>query len=249
MKPWTDACSSRAIPSATRRRPASSAVGQQHDDVALRVGRALEHGGQRAGRAGAGGALGGGQHAGAPVVVGGREVVRAHDDHGAALGQVGAELGGAGEDVAAVGHLALEERGEERGLGGLGGAVGRAQALDLATRSSSSRSAAPPPTARRCGAAGAGGRRPRRRRAARASPRPRRRASASARPPSSARRPRARSSSDRSAPATHRARAGRGADDLREPEAGLHRVRHRTRARRGRAAPPLCGRARTRLKG
>ena len=44
---------------------------QQHDDVA-----AVDHGGQRAGRAGAGGALGGGQHAAAPVLVGGRVVVR-----------------------------------------------------------------------------------------------------------------------------------------------------------------------------
>ena len=120
------------MPSVTRRSAASCAVGQQHDDVALRVGRALQHRGERAGGAGAGGTLGRGQHAGAPVVVGGREVVRAHDDHGAALGQVGAELGGAGEDVAAVGDLALEERGQEGGLRGLGGAVGRAQALDLA---------------------------------------------------------------------------------------------------------------------
>ena len=37
---------------------ASSAVGQQHDDVVLRVAAAVEHGGERAGSAGAGGALG-----------------------------------------------------------------------------------------------------------------------------------------------------------------------------------------------
>ena len=80
------------MPSATRRRPAVLRGRQQHDDVALRVGRALQHGRQRAGGAGARGTLGGGQDAGAPVVVGGREVMRAHDDHRAALGQVGAEL-------------------------------------------------------------------------------------------------------------------------------------------------------------
>ena len=120
------------MPSATRRRPASSVRRQQHDDVALRVGGAFEHGRERAGRAGAGGALGGGQDAGAPVVVGGRVVVGAHDHDRSAVGEVGAELGGAGEDVAAIGDPALEERGEEGGLGGFGGAVGRAQALDLA---------------------------------------------------------------------------------------------------------------------
>ena len=125
MKPWTDACSSRAMPSATRRSAASSAVGSSTTTWSSRLGR------ERAGRAGAGGALGGGEHAGAPVVVGGREVVRADDDDRAALGEVGAELGGAGEDVAAVGDLALQQRGEERGLRGLRRAVGRAQALDL----------------------------------------------------------------------------------------------------------------------
>ena len=120
-----DSLDDPAQPAVLRRR-------EQHDDVALRVGRASEHGRERARGAGAGGALGGGEHADAPVVVGGREVVRADDDHRAALAQVRPELGGAGEDVAAVGHLALEERGQERGLGGLGGAVGCAQALDLA---------------------------------------------------------------------------------------------------------------------
>ena len=110
------------------RRPRRSAAARRRGPAGR---RALEHGGERAGSAGAGGALGGGEHAGAPVVVGGREVVGADDDHGAALGQVGAELGGAGEDVAAVGHLAREQRGQERGLGRLGRAVGRAQALDL----------------------------------------------------------------------------------------------------------------------
>ena len=91
----------------------------------------LDDGRERSRGAGAGGALGGGEHAGAPVVVGGREVVGAHDDHGAAFGEVGPELGGAGEDVAAVGDLALEQRAQERGLRGLGRAVGGAQALDL----------------------------------------------------------------------------------------------------------------------
>ncbi len=215
------------MPSVTRRRPASCAVGQEHDDVALRVGRALEHRGERAGGAGARGALGGGQHAGAPVVVGGRVVVRAHDHHRAALGQVGAELGGAGEDVAAVGHLALEERGQERGLGGLGGAVGRAQALDLA-----------------------GDHR-------RRDPQDRRRRAAAARAHAQAADDRVAHAQlvrlDALGVAHQRALVGRRArgdrehgaraidqhqrrvertrsrpDDFREPEAGLHRVRHRT---------------------
>jgi hypothetical protein len=58
-------------------------------------------------------------------------VVRAHDDHGAAVGEVDAELLAAGDEVAAVGHVAAQHGFEEGALGGLGGALGRAQALDL----------------------------------------------------------------------------------------------------------------------
>ncbi len=47
---------------------------------------------ERAGSAGAGRALGGGEHPRAPVVVRGREVVRADDHDRAAVGEVGAEL-------------------------------------------------------------------------------------------------------------------------------------------------------------
>ena len=227
MKPWTEAWSSRAIPSATRRRPASSDGREQHDDVALRVGRTFEHGGQRAGRAGARRAFGGGQHARAPVVVGGGEVMGADDDHGAALGEVGAELGGAREDVAAIGHPALEQRGQERGLGRLRSAVGRAQALDL-------------------------GRDHRRR-----DPQHRRRRRAAAGPQAQAaddrvadaqlvcidavavahQQPlvgrRARGDREHGARAVDQDErrvegAGGGANDLREPETGLHRLGHRT---------------------
>jgi len=59
-------------------------------------------------------------------------VVGAHDDHCAALAEVRPQLGRAGDDVSAVGDPALQQRGQKRGLGGLGRAVGRAQALDLA---------------------------------------------------------------------------------------------------------------------
>ena len=99
---------------------------QQHDDVA-----AVDHGGQRAGSAGARGALGGGQHAAAPVLVGGRVVVRADHDQRGAGGDVDAQLGRAGDDVAAVGHLAPQHGAQEPGLRGLGRPLGRAHALDL----------------------------------------------------------------------------------------------------------------------
>ena len=200
---------------------------EQHDDVALRIGRAFQHRRQRAGGAGARGALGGGQHAGAPVVVGGRVVVRAHDDHGTALAQVGPELGGAGEDVAAIGHLALEERGQERRLGGLGGAVGRAQALDLAgdhgRRDPQHRGARPAaagaqaqaaddrvadPQLVRLDAVGVAHQRALVRRRARGD------------------REHGARAIDQDQRRVERARSG--PDDFREAEAGLHRVRHRT---------------------
>ena len=87
--------------------------------------------GDRAGRGGAGGALGGGQHARAPVVLDRRVVVRADDDDRGALFERDAELAGAGDDVAAVGDLAVQDRAQERLLRRLGRPLGRAQALDL----------------------------------------------------------------------------------------------------------------------
>ena len=105
--------------------------GDEHDDLAGALGLRGDDGGERAGRARAGGALGGGEHAGAPVVVAGGEVVGAHDDDRAAVGEVDAELLAAGDEVAAVGHVAAQDGLEEGALGGLGGALGRAQALDL----------------------------------------------------------------------------------------------------------------------
>jgi hypothetical protein len=58
-------------------------------------------------------------------------VVRAHDDDRAAGRDVDAEVAGPRDDVVAIGHLAPEHGGEERGLCLLGRALGRAQALDL----------------------------------------------------------------------------------------------------------------------
>ena len=85
-------------------------LGDEHDDLAGALALRGDHGGERAGRARAGGALGGGEHARAPVVVAGGEVVRAHDDHGAALREVDAELLAAGDEVAAVGDVAARAR-------------------------------------------------------------------------------------------------------------------------------------------
>ena len=80
---------------------------------------------------GARGALGRGQHARAPVVLGRHEVVRADDDHAAAGRELQAELAGARDQVAPVGDLApqhgpQEGRGRRRRR-----AFGGAQALDL----------------------------------------------------------------------------------------------------------------------
>ena len=175
------------------------------------------------------------QHAPAPVVVGRRVVVRAHDDDRAAAGEVEPELAAAGDDVAAVGDLAAHDRGHERGLGGLRRAVGRAQALDLGGDQ------------RRDDAQERG------RRLARAPAQPqpaddrvadpqlvhaRRRGrwpSAPARRRSSARRRRARSSSGRSARARRRARAPRRG----RPPAARDRTRpHRRWPRGSRGRPP-----------
>ncbi len=177
MKPWTDACSSRAMPSATRRSAVSSAVGRSTTTWSSMLA------GQRARRARPGRALGGGEHPRAPVVVGRREVVRADDHDRAALGEVGAELGRAGEDVPAIGHLAPQQRAQERRLRGLGGTVGGAEALDLGRdhRRRDPQDRRRRPAAARAAAAAA--RPPRRRRAARASRRRRRPASAGVRPP------------------------------------------------------------------
>ncbi len=101
---------------------------QQHRD---RLRRARERRGHRAGGAGARGALGRREHPRAPVLLGGGEVVRADDDHRAARREVDPQLGAARDDVAAVGDLAAHDGAQEVRLRRLGGAVGRAEALDL----------------------------------------------------------------------------------------------------------------------
>ena len=103
---------------------------EQHD-LPRALHRRGDHRGQRARGARAGGALGGGEDACAPVVLGRREVVRAHDDHGAAARQVDPELLAARDEVAAVGHVAPQDRAQEVRLRRLGSALGRTQALDL----------------------------------------------------------------------------------------------------------------------
>ena len=104
---------------------------QQHDDVAGAVGRRVDDRGQRAGSTRARRPLGGRQHAAAPVVLGGRVVVRSHDDHRGSRADVHAQLGRARDDVVAVGHLAPQHRAQVLGLRRLGGALGRPHALDL----------------------------------------------------------------------------------------------------------------------
>ena len=106
-------------------------LGHEQHHLAGALRRRGDHRGQRAGRARAGGALGGAEHAGAPVVLGRGEVVRAHHDHGAAAGEVDPELLAARDEVAAVGHVAPQDRAQEVRLRGLGRPLGRAQALDL----------------------------------------------------------------------------------------------------------------------
>jgi hypothetical protein len=153
--------------------------------------------------------------------------MRAHDDHGTALAQVRPQLGGAGEDVAAIGHLALEERGQERRLGGLGGPVGRAQALDLAGdhgRGDPQHRGARP-TAARAQSQAADDRV--------ADPQLMRLDALGVAHQGALVRRRARGDREHGARAIdqHQRRVERarsGPDDFREPEAGLHRVRHRT---------------------
>ena len=104
---------------------------REHEHLAGGVGGHVVDRGDRARGGGAGGALGGGEHAHAPVVLGRGVVVRAdHDDRRAAV-ERHAQLGSAGDDVAAVGDLAVEHRAQERLLSGFGRPLGRAQALDL----------------------------------------------------------------------------------------------------------------------
>ena len=152
-------------------------------------------------------------------------MVGADDDDRTAVGEVGAELRGARHDVAAVGHLALQQRAEERGLGGLGRAVGRAQALDLR---GDQRRRDPQHRRGRPAAAGA--------QAQAADDRVadaqlvRLHALAVAHQQALVGR-RARGDGEHGARAVDQDErrvqgAGRGADDLREPEAGLHRFGH-----------------------
>ncbi len=105
--------------------------GQQDDDMAGPVAQRVDDSGQRAGRARAGGSLGGREHAAAPVLVGRGVVVRADDDQRRARRDVDAQLGRVRDDVAAVGHLAPQHRGQEPRLRGFGRALGCAHALDL----------------------------------------------------------------------------------------------------------------------
>jgi hypothetical protein len=110
-------------------------AGDEQDDHAgagaRRDGRVVEDRHQRAGRRGARGALGDREDATAPVDLRRGVVVRADDDDRAALAEVEAELGRAGEDVPAVGDRTLEQRAQEAGLGLLGLALRRAEALHL----------------------------------------------------------------------------------------------------------------------
>ena len=131
MKPCSELCSSRAIDLGDAADAVVGGLRHEQDDLARALDRRGDHRGERARRARAGGALGGGEHARAPVVLARREVVRAHDDHGAAAREVDPELLAAGDEVAAVGHVAPQDRAQEVRLRGLGRALGRAQALDL----------------------------------------------------------------------------------------------------------------------
>ena len=131
MKPCSAACSSRATASATRRDSVVVRRRREHEDLAGGVGADVVDRRDRAGRRGARRALGGGEQPHAPVVLGRREVVRAHDDDRRAALELDAELGGARDDVAAVGHAPVQHGAQERLLRGLGRALGRAHALDL----------------------------------------------------------------------------------------------------------------------
>ena len=120
---------------------------------------------------------------------------------------VDAELGRARDDVAAVGDLAVQHGAQEAGLRGLGGALGRAHALDLGgdqrgddAQQRGRRLAGAPAQPQPADGRVADAQLVRRRRRAR-------RPSARARRPRSARRPRARRSSGRSGSARRRARA------------------------------------------
>ena len=131
MKPCSELWSSRAIDLGDAADAVLLGLRREHDDLAGALDRGGDDRGERAGRARAGGALGGGEHAGAPVVLARRKVVGEDDDHGAAVAEVDAELLPARDEIPAVGDVAAEDSAQERALGGLGGALGRAQALDL----------------------------------------------------------------------------------------------------------------------
>ena len=94
-------------------------------DLALLGGR-QRAGGERAQRA-----QREGQDPGPPLAGLGRARRGAHDQHPGAALEVGAELGGAGDDVAAVGHLAGEDGADEGAGDLLALPLRRARALQL----------------------------------------------------------------------------------------------------------------------
>ena len=155
-----------------------------------------------------------------------RGAARSDQHPGAAL-EVGAELGGAGDDVAAVGHLAGEHGGDEGARHLLALPLRRARALQL-QRQQRRHHAGDRRVGRRLGRGSAARRRRRRRPAARPRSRPRRRRAASAPGPARRRRPPARRWSGRSGRRWRRAAAPRRAP----PRAGRRPTRPPPRARR-----------------
>ena len=131
VKPCRPAWSSRAIASATRRVGDVVDRGAHHHDLARRVRRMVGERRDRAGRRRPRRALGGGQHAGAPVVLRGGEVVRPHDHDGRAALEVQPDLGGPRRDLGPVGERPVEDPAHEGLLRRGRRALRRAQALDL----------------------------------------------------------------------------------------------------------------------
>ena len=103
---------------------------EDHDLGAHGVRTRGEHGGS-AGEHGARAAIGHAEHALAPAVLGRHERVGARDDDARPLDQVDPQLARPAEDVLAAGDVAVEQGVQEAGQRLLGGALGRAQALDL----------------------------------------------------------------------------------------------------------------------
>ena len=147
MWPGRPASSSRRTPSAARAAGAVVAAGHEHDDLGAASPSRSASAAIAPARDGARAALGDGEHARAPALLGRARAAWARATITLAPpSSVDAELRAAREQLVAVGELAAEHGVQERGGGLLRGALGRAHALDLGGDSvvtSRSTSAAP----------------------------------------------------------------------------------------------------------